>query len=349
MAIYRRCNKCRRDNQLNLKTCSDCKTKLKDKYLVRIKDSSTGKWITKTCASIQLAKQIETKFKIKIIEGSALDKKKKEQVSFSRYLEFAKQNKKTWADDQKRWNLYVKGYNYKTTHGIMGILSRMKGRGLKPATIHHALKLIKRVYNFHIQIGLADTNPATSIAAPKYDNRVNNILSKKESADLIKYLESWGNRRAALVILFGLYSGRRLGEILKLRWDNINTETNTYTCNEMKNGMNSSFPLNQSLLSVIREAEGLKISELIFPCGSGKYFHSFQSTWSRLKKRKNLSIRFHDLRHTYASHLASSGKISIYTLKILLGHKDISLTERYSHLLDEHLQEASSVVDDIFG
>ena len=346
MAIYRRCNKCRRDNQTDLKACSNCKAKLKDKYIVRVKDSLTGRWITKTCASVQLAKQIESKFKIQIIEGSTLNKKKKQEVSFSRYLEYAKQTKKTWADDEKRWDLYVRGHNYRTTHGIMTILSQMKG--LKPATIHHALKLIKRVYNFHIQIGLCQTNPAASIAAPKYDNRVNNILSQKESMDLIRYLESWPNRRAALVILFGLYSGRRLSEILKLRWENINSETNTYICNEMKNGMNSSFPLNQSLLNLIREAEGIKVSELVFPCSTGKYFHSFQSTWSRLKRRRKLKIRFHDLRHTYASHLASSGKVNIYTLKTLLGHKDIKLTERYSHLLDEHLQKASSTVDEIF-
>ena len=72
---------------------------------------------------------------------------------------------------------------------------------------------------------------------------------------------------------------------------------------------------------------------------------------ARLKRIKVLdisSIRFHDLRHTYASHLASSGKVDIYTLKTLLGHKDIKLTERYSHLSNDRLRKSTEVLDTLF-
>ena len=59
-------------------------------------------------------------------------------------------------------------------------------------------------------------------------------------------------------------------------------------------------------------------------------------------------FRFHDLRHTYASYLASSGKVDIYTLKELLGHSDIKMTMRYAHLINGALKKAACVADEVF-
>ena len=108
----------------------------------------------------------------------------------------------------------------------------------------------------------------------------------------------------------------------------------------------SPFPINNSAFQILIEAKSIQISELVFPCLSGRYFH-ISKTWQELAKRLKLTIRFHDLRHTYASLLASSGLVDIYTLKTLLGHKDIKLTERYSHLSDERLRSSTEVLDNL--
>ena len=105
-----------------------------------------------------------------------------------------------------------------------------------------------------------------------------------------------------------------------------------------------------------KEAKESKISEYVFPSSSGQHYNSGLSlAWTRMRKRlkrENIlditSFRFHDLRHTYASHLASSGQVDIYTLKTLLGHKDIKLTERYSHLSNERLRQSTEVLDTLF-
>jgi len=347
MSISLRC--CGKDHKLRVKKCVICGSNLV-KYVIRVKDQQTNRWCTKTVNSYKLAKEIENKFKTAKIENNLFDKKKIGTFSFVNYLTYAKLHKKTWHDDQLRWNKHVEGQNFHTKQGILQILKQMDDSGYKPATVHHVLRLIRRVYNWHIQNSLFfQDNPCNNIKLKKYDNRVNNILSKPETVNLISYLNDWENRRSALVILFGIYTGRRKGEILELRWDNVNFEQNSITCINTKNGSNQSFPLNRSALSVLIESKEISISQYVFPSSTGNfYYNGFNLAWSRLKKRIGLTIRFHDLRHNFASHLASSKRVDIYTLKKLLGHKDINLTLRYAHLLDNVVKNANDVIDDMF-
>ena len=229
---------------------------------------------------------------------------------------------------------------------------------LSPQTRKHVLNLIRRAYNWHIEQELWHScNPCKNIRMAKFDNRVSNVLTRDQANILIGYLNNWENRRAALVILFALYTGRRKSEILNLTWSDINFEQGCITCHNTKNGMSISFPVNTKANAILEDARAISINSLCFPSSSGHHYYSggISLAWSRLRKRlKRLgiidirAIRFHDLRHTYASFLASSGKVDIYTLKTLLGHKDISLTERYSHLSDSRLRKSTEVLDDMF-
>nr|WP_321465683.1 site-specific integrase [uncultured Desulfobulbus sp.] len=188
-----------------------------------------------------------------------------------------------------------------------------------------------------------------TIKPPKYDNRVTDYLSSEEIGELVAYIKSWKNFRAANVILFALYTGRRKGEITNLEWRDVDLENRTITCRQTKNGRTLSFPLNEKAYEVILAAKEEKISKFVFPSSTGhNYYNGFNWAWARLKKRINLDHRFHNLRHTFASHLASSGKVDIYTLKTLLGHQDVSLTMRYAHLSNESVKNASMVIDEIF-
>ncbi len=198
------------------------------------------------------------------------------------------------------------------------------------------LNLIRRVYNWHINQGLwHDKNPCRSIKIAKFDNRINNALNGLQVNVLTSYLNRWDNRRAALVILFALYTGRRKGEILNLTRDDVSTDLQFITCRNTKNGSTMSFPLNAKAREVIRESQLLQISQcnLVFPSSTGHHYESgLPLAWIRMKARlKRLKIldisstRFHDLRHTYASHLASSGKVDIYTLKT----QDTARTQGY--------------------
>lgn len=72
----------------------------------------------------------------------------------------------------------------------------------------------------------------------------------------------------------------------------------------------------------------------------------------RIKKEAKLPDDFrpmHGLRHVYASMMASSGQVDLYTLQKMLTHKDPRMTQRYAHLRDEALKRASGVADEIIG
>jgi len=148
MAIYSRCPNCRKDNKSTLKICTKCKSKLATKYIVKVKDSSTGKWSSKTLPTLKLAKEVETKLKSLNIEGKLFDKKRKGAISFESYLDFAKLHKKTWKEDESRWRIHVNRKDFKTKNGILKILQKLRDKGYKPQTIDHVLKLIRLVYNW---------------------------------------------------------------------------------------------------------------------------------------------------------------------------------------------------------
>ena len=100
MAISKQCPKCRRYSKLTQETCKGCNSSLNhiEKYQVKTRDSR-GKWKTKVVPSLKLARDVERKLQVQSIEGVLFDKKPKETVSFSRYLESAKATKKSWKTD----------------------------------------------------------------------------------------------------------------------------------------------------------------------------------------------------------------------------------------------------------
>jgi len=81
----------------------------------------------------------------------------------------------------------------------------------------------------------------------------------------------------------------------------------------------------------------------------GNKYQDIKSAFTvALRKAQIHNFHFHDLRHTFASHLVMAG-VDLTTVKELLGHKDIKMTLRYSHLAPEHKQKAVSVLDNIFS
>jgi len=244
-----------------------------------------------------------------------------------------------------------------TPMNIMDVISTLqkkktsKDTYYKPATIKQVLVLIKRIYNWALERELYyGSNPASKVRNPRFDNRVNNPLTKEGVQKLLTVLDSWDNERASLVVRFALYSGRRRGEVLALKWLNIDLERGFVTFHgaSTKNGTTQTLPLNDNCKQILQRCLELRISEYVFPASTGKYYSGFEVIWRRIRKKARLSIRFHDLRHTFASYLASSGEVDIYTLKELLGHKSLDMTQRYAHLINGALRKASNVTDKVF-
>ena len=367
MAINLCCPVCYKTYKIQTIKCK-CGNNLKTNKLFKVRIKGTdGKWKSKQVNSLELAKKVEAKFKTESIEETVFNIHKAPviDVVWEKYIRWASLNKRSWVDDRIRWELHISPHlkgmkmdRISPSH-IQESLNRMaakktpKGGHYAPATIKQALILTKRVFNWSIQQKLYQgSNPCKSIAFPKFDNKVTNPLDRKDLFSLLNVLESWGNERAVLVIKFALYSGKRKGEVLSLTWDNVDFENRLLTLNAMntKNKKGQTVPLNNYCMSILNRCNELRISDFVFPGTSGQpYKDSFDETWKRIRKKAGLpTTRFHDLRHTFASYLASSGKVDIYTLKELLGHSSIEMTQRYAHLVNGALRRAVCVADEVF-
>ena len=197
-------------------------------------------------------------------------------------------------------------------------------------------------------------DPTKRVSYPQYDNRMTNSLSDDELSGLLRVLREWPNRMAALAFLMCLGTGKRTGEIFGLTWDDVNFETGV-TRFRIKSRIKQEYqylPMNHFCTSALREAKRFRMlgCPLVFHTENGKRIH-YEAIWGRIKAKAGLRdcIRAHDLRHTFASRLASSGEVDIFTLQNLLGHKTVAMTNRYAHLLDDALKRGILVADKVLG
>ena len=234
-----------------------------------------------------------------------------------------------------------------STYDVQNVINEMRLKKVyAPATIKHVIVLIKRVYNWAIEMDLYEgSNPASKIKPPKINNEVTECLTQDEIRRLLDTLDSWVNQRAALLVKFALYTGFRRGEIFALKWENVDFENGMITLKDTKGGKDTILPISDMALSVMKKAKSLLPSPncaYVFPSRTGNKRTTIGKTWTRIKKSANTpsNFRFHGLRHTYASYLASSGKVSQFTLQKLLTHKTPQMTQRYAHLSDGALRDA---------
>ena len=148
-----------------------------------------------------------------------------------------------------------------------------------------------------------------------------------------------------------MFTGMRRGELLKLQWQDVDFDRGFIHLQGPKGHMDQTIPLSQAAREVL-EPHPRTDSPFAFPGRNGRQRSGISVPVNRIKQRAGLPKDFrplHGLRHTYASMLASSGQVDLYTLGKLLTHKSTALTIRYAHLRDETLRRASDLAGDLIG
>lgn len=218
-----------------------------------------------------------------------------------------------------------------------------------PATVRNVLELLRRIINFGVSKNLCE-GLSFKIEMPT----VNNIKTEDLTGDQLKTL--WGaikaepNVQAANMMRLVLFSGMRRGELFRLKWADIDYERGFINIRNPKGGKDQQIPLTKSAAQLLREHPRFEGSEFVFPGRAGRQRVDAKKQLNRIKERAGLPKDFralHGLRHVYASMLASSGRVDMYTLQKLLTHKSPQMTARYAHLRDQALRDASDVADEI--
>ena len=226
-------------------------------------------------------------------------------------------------------------------------------KSLKPSSVHKYLKVIRQIVNHGVYQELC--SPLTfKIQFPKYDDSKTEDLTPEQLSRLMAVLEVDQNQVVATIMKLALYTGMRKSEILRLQWSDIDFEKGFILLRDTKGVINQNIPLNKLTRQLLSQYQKSDNSPYVFPAADGSMRHrnSFVRALQRIKKAADLPDDFrplHGLRHVYASALASSGKVDMYTLQKLLTHKSPQMTQRYAHLRDEALKRAADVADEIFG
>jgi integrase len=145
------------------------------------------------------------------------------------------------------------------------------------------------------------------------------------------------------IITFACSTGMRRGEIMNLERADINLETRSAAIRTSKNGEPRVIPLSNRALDAI--AKAMSMTEKVFGGKGGEKLETanLEYNFRAAVKRAGLKdLRFHDLRHTFATRLVQSGA-DIYALQRLLGHKSMEMTGRYAHHDVESLRKALDV------
>ena len=222
---------------------------------------------------------------------------------------------------------------------------------LKPATVRNVLELLRRIINFGVKKKLCDGVQFT-IELPNVNNLKTEDLSAAQLTRLLQAIEKEENIQVKNLMKMALFTGMRRGELFKLKWKDIDFERGFIRLHDPKGGVDQKVPLSSAAKDLLQSHPRTKRSPWIFPGRSGRQRADIHRQVNSIKEEADLPRDFralHGLRHVYASMLASSGQVDMYTLQKLLTHKSPLMTQRYAHLRDEALKKASNLAGDIIN
>lgn len=244
---------------------------------------------------------------------------------------------------------------------------------MKPATINSYVNPLKGAMSRAVEWDIIDTHDLHKVKALKVDNSRIRFLDKKEESSLrasltirdkrIKDERESGNkfrqqRKYSLLpelrdhnfadhleplVLLAMNTGMRKGELLNLRWENVDLVNNVITikAENAKSGKARHIPLNkESKQTLVSWQRDTKEQGYLFEGESNKPITDVKKAWGNLLVEAKIEeFNFHDLRHHFASKLVMKG-VDLNTVRELLGHSNLDMTIRYAHLAPEHKSAA---------
>jgi len=288
--------------------------------------------------SKSLAQFALKKRQLEVAEGKFLDIKKEVKIRFCdlarTYLEtYSKVNKRSWKRDELSIKYLNGALGQKYLHEINPLdiekYKQKRIQGLKPATVNLELACLKHIFTKAIEWGKAKGNPAARVRLFKLNNMRTRYLEKEEIGRLIQACPE----HLKPIVTVALFTGMRKGEILNMKWSDIDFARGIITLFHTKNGEKREVVMNDVVYATLMGVKKTPDSSFVFCNKKGRPYRVDADTAFRsaLKKTGIKDFRFHDLRHVFASQLMMMGS-NLSVVQKLLGHKTLQMTQRYAHL-----------------
>lgn len=235
-----------------------------------------------------------------------------------------------------------------TKGDVIRCVQRIENRS-SGATANRYLALLSGLFNYAVDLEILKKNPAKGVERYHESSGNERFLSDAEITKFLVALEKSRSRQAALAIQLLLATGMRKSEALTLPWHCVDLERVSLKLEMQvtKGNRARMVVLNEAAIKILEELKSYRVAgnPYVFPgCKPGGHLIDLRKTFLTAIKRAGIAAcRIHDLRHTFCAKLASSG-VSLIIIASLAGHRCLRTTERYSHLNDKCLREASSIM-----
>jgi integrase len=321
-----------------------------------------GKLYRGSCKTQDRAKaqEYEDTLRAQAWRGKLLKEKQKHSVAeaIDKYMDHA-QNKRSYREDRRHadwWKAcFAKAGIFLLEDVTPHVVSDIKSEALRqktrrgslttPATVNRKLAFLRTVINMaHSEWMWLEQAPKFRLIPGEKSRR--RFLRPDEVIRLVRALPSpFGD-----MALFSVATGLRQGNVFGLKWTQVDLGRRivTFPHEVMKNGSPLTIPLTETATAVVRKWVG-RHEEYVFVGQRGRINGLQSAVWAKALRDAGLEdLRWHDLRHTWASLMRQSG-VGLADLQELGGWKTSIMVQRYAHLDVEHLRQKAQAVDSAFG
>ncbi|OYW56708.1 MAG: hypothetical protein B7Y80_01070 [Hyphomicrobium sp. 32-62-53] len=217
-----------------------------------------------------------------------------------------------------------------------------------PIQANRIAACLRKMFNLAIRWEYRVGNPVDGLLFNP-ENPRSRYLSQEEIQRLVSLLSGHPNQRCANIIRLLLLTGARKGEAMNATWDQFDLANGVWIkpSAHTKQRREHRIPLSQAAVALLQQIKASQVPScrFVFPGDTREGpLTEMNGFWRRLREKANIpDVTIHDLRHTYASILVSSG-LSLPIIGALLGHTQAQTTARYAHLADHPLREATERV-----
>lgn len=260
---------------------------------------------------------------------------------------YAKQNKRSWKRDEVSLSHLIPFFRKRSLLNITpDLIERYKAKRkeeVSPATVNRELACLKTLFSKAMEWGKVEADPTKRIKLFKENNGKDRILNSEEATSLIAAAVP----HLKPILIIALNTGMRRGEILSLKWRNINLVNGYIFIEDSKSGKSRKVPMNSLVLETFRNIK--RVHEYVFYNPQTKtHIKDIKTAFKSACRDAGIKgLRLHDLRHTAATGMVEAG-VDLVTVSKILGHSTIQMTMRYAHPTPENMQRAVDKLGETF-
>jgi integrase len=249
---------------------------------------------------------------------------------------YSKQNKRSWGRDESALRVLERYFKGKAIREVTPeLIERYKAKRkseVAPGTINRELVFLKTLFNKAVEWGRLESSPVANVKKFREPSFKERILNASEMVRLLDI----SNSHLKPILIVALNTGMRRGEILSLKWENVNLSKRHIHIEDSKSGKSRDIPMNNAVVEALSQYNKYVFHNPV----TGGPLKSIKSSFRTACRRAEIKgLRFHDLRHTSATRMVEAG-VDLVTVSRMLGHSTIQMTMRYAHPTPENMRLA---------